>query len=178
MTACPSRTDEPPVSDSYNQSPNQFSNDLTTNADLNGISNSRERRDVSLSLQNGGQNSQGPDIARTHDPDGRRRITGGHVATAGPDVQGQQSRGKGLFQLETLVTRQSVTPSDSPDGGSSSGSGHSGRNKPLLRRIRDGLLTFAKFIGPGFMVAVAYSMSLPPFFFFLPACEFMFLHGT
>ena len=38
----PSRTDEPLEGDGYNQSPNALSNDLTTNADLNGIANSRE----------------------------------------------------------------------------------------------------------------------------------------
>lgn len=157
MTACPSRTDEPPVSDGYNQSPNQLSNDLTTNADLNGISNARQRSDDALSIQNGGQSSEGPDIALAPEPDGRHEGSRGVEATPGPDVQGQQSPGKGPFNHETLVTQESVIPSDGPDGGSS-GPGRSGP-KPLLRRIWNGLITFGKFIGPGFMVAVAYSMS-------------------
>ncbi|OIW24375.1 natural resistance-associated macrophage protein [Coniochaeta ligniaria NRRL 30616] len=151
---CPSRTDEPPVSDGYNQSPNALSNDLTTNADLNGISNSRQRSDDALSIQNGGQGPEGPDIANTHDPDGRYGSSGGGEVTAGSDVHDQQSPAKGRPNFETLVTRHSVSPSD-PDAGPGDGSGSSAPVS-LLRRVRNGLFTFGKFIGPGFMVAVAY----------------------
>ena len=159
---CPSRTDEPPVSDGYNQSPNQFSNDLTTNADLNGISNSRQRSDDALSIQNGGQSTEGPDIALTHDPDGTILPAkgGGGEAVAGSSGIDQQPPAKGPVNLlETLVTQQSLSPSDNgpSDGGSRPG-GASGP-KSLSRRLWDGFITFGKFIGPGFMVAVAYSMS-------------------
>jgi metal iron transporter len=151
---CPSRTDEPPVSDGYNQSPNALSNDLTTNADLNGISNSRQRSDDALSIQNGGESSEGPDITNNHEPDRRHESSGDDVVTAGLDVKDQQLPEKGQVNLEPLVTRQSVSAFGAgPDDGNGSSS------KPLLRRIRNGLLTFGKFVGPGFMVAVAYSMS-------------------
>lgn len=161
---CPSRTDEPPVSDGYNQSPNALSNDLTTNADLNGISNLRQRSDDALSIQNGGQSSEGPDITVTHDPDGHRGNSRGGEVAAGSGVKDQQSPEKGRFDLETLVTRQSASPSVTGPGsgsGSGSGSNRSGGPKPLLHRIRNGLITFGKFVGPGFMVAVAYSTSSP-----------------
>lgn len=149
------------MSDGYNQSPNQFSNDLTTNADLNGISNARQRDDDSLSLQNGGPSCVGPDIALAAEPDGRPGGSRGVEAAAGSGVQDQHSPGKGPFNLENLEIRESGSPSDGPDGGSS-GPGRSGP-KPLLRRVWNGVLTFGKFIGPGFMVAVAYSTSTSSF---------------
>ncbi|KAK8097966.1 uncharacterized protein PG998_013452 [Apiospora kogelbergensis] len=40
-----SRTDEPYEGEGHNQSPNAFSNDLTTNEDFNGIVNTRTQRD-------------------------------------------------------------------------------------------------------------------------------------
>lgn len=166
MTACPSRTDEPPVSDGYNQSPNQFSNDLTTNADLNGISNARQRTDDSLSIQNGGPSSAAPDIALAPEPDARPGGSGAVEAAAGSAVHDQQAPGKGPSNSENLVIRECASPSDGPDGGSS-GPGRCAP-KPLLRRVWNGLLTFAKFIGPGFMVAVAYST-----FLLIPCCPLL-----
>lgn len=46
---CPSRTDEPPLTDhpTWNQNPPFLSGDLTTCQDLNGIANAREHRDGS-----------------------------------------------------------------------------------------------------------------------------------
>ncbi|KAB5583283.1 hypothetical protein GE09DRAFT_295396 [Coniochaeta sp. 2T2.1] len=164
---CPSRTDEPPVSDGYNQSPNQFSNDLTTNADLNGISNSRQRSDDALSIQNGGQSTEGPDIALTDDP--HRTISpsksgGGGEAAAGSSGKDQQSPEKGPMNLlETFVTQQSMSPSDNGLSDGNGGPGGASGPRSLFRRMWDGFITFGKFIGPGFMVAVAYSMPSTPF---------------
>jgi metal iron transporter len=160
----PSRTDEPQKGDGYNQSPNAFSNDLTTNADLNGISNTRQRSDDALSIQNSGPHAAAPDIVNTQDPDSRLQPAwGGGVATeTGPGVKSRQSPEKGpIAMMETTMRHQSASPSD--DGPSEPGSGPNRSGpKPVLHRVRDGLVTFSKFIGPGFMVAVAYSSSIPP----------------
>lgn len=42
---CPSRTDDTLLHDGWNQNPRFLSPDLTTRQDLNGISNTREKKD-------------------------------------------------------------------------------------------------------------------------------------
>lgn len=54
-----------------------------------------------------------------------------------------------------LATSSQAYPNASEEG--------EGKQKWTLSRFRDGIVTFGKFIGPGFMVAVAYSKSLQLF---------------
>ncbi len=107
---CPSRTDELPASDGLNQSPNALSNDLTTNQDLKGLANARERRDA--------------------EP---------------PPIPGAAAAAEALA---------AATVDTVPEFRTGRGGRLHGRAKALV--------DFAKFVGPGFMIAVAYSM-LPPF---------------
>lgn len=174
-----SRTEEPFEGDGYNQSPNPLSNDLTTNQDLNGIANSRElKREDPRSLR--GAQPPGAD-----DDGPNSNAPGDKNASPPPSVSihrdaGQPS-GKGGFQ----VNPPSPLPSPSPpplsplsppiaphhndfshgfnDG--STATSHSRRHRSTGQRFKSALFKFGSFIGPGFMIAVAYSkshVSLPP----------------
>lgn len=136
---CPSRTDEVDERSGWNQSPPGLSADMTTRADLNGIANLRTGQDTNISSH--------PPFhidAWTHlgDPDGfskSRMAEYGHL----PEESKESSAPKvsGSYQ-----TTNHLRPPD-----------HSSRPTPSLRqRLGSTLLKFSKFIGPGFMVAVAY----------------------
>lgn len=139
----PSRTDEPQKGDGYNQSPNELSNDLTTNQDLNGISNSRTQRrgDEGPSIQSSGQDPYLDGLSQLRDPEGGQRMPAKDGAAAGSLVVDRQAR-EGPFELGP-----GVPPSDDDGDG----------QRSALRRARNAVFTFIRFIGPGFMVAVSYS---------------------
>ncbi|KAF4553727.1 Manganese transporter SMF1-like protein 2 [Elsinoe fawcettii] len=134
-----SRTDEPYEGDGMNQSPNMFSNDLTTNEDMNGISNSRTHRELDDRIES---TSERPDLNTINSTLDREK--------------GNDAMLKHLAGSSTLSRRPSRATSSqlSIDHGSS---GHKS-NRPLspfakaLKTVR----TFGRFIGPGFLVSVAY----------------------
>ncbi len=155
----PSRTDEPQPGDGYNQSPPELSNDLTTNQDLNGISNTRAllREDHSTATASGKPGSDPPDITP---PDGLSNV-GGVVAV------GTESSANGVV-AEVL---HAGNPGPGPKGpdeqheqpGVGGGGDHPDGTLPQrswLARAKDAIFTFGKFVGPGFMVAVAYSRQI------------------
>ncbi|EMC98358.1 hypothetical protein BAUCODRAFT_422789 [Baudoinia panamericana UAMH 10762] len=137
---CPSRT-EPEVPDAYNQSPNALSADLTTRSDLGRIASARLRTDHRLS------NSETVDLefVETCEPtesEGKRpRISDngdGMGCETGEDMLAET--------LGTAPHRQHHGPSKPPQSS-------------WLRwshRIRSILVRYAKFVGPGFMISVAY----------------------
>ncbi|PNS13748.1 Manganese transporter SMF2 [Sphaceloma murrayae] len=136
-----SRTDEPYEGDGYNQSPDRFSSDLITNSDLNGISNSRTRRDQDRIPYN----SDKPDVGDTTtilDPDGS-----GNDAMldhlAGSNNLTRRSSKANTVRLPSA--RSSRRPSIVPPR----------KLSPVARTLKT-LRTFGRFIGPGFLVAVAY----------------------
>ncbi|KAI0407172.1 natural resistance-associated macrophage protein-domain-containing protein [Xylaria palmicola] len=138
-----SRTDEPYEGDGLNQSPNAFSNDLVTNEDMNGIANTRERRRgrSSRGMDNSGQPiAQGTPVSA--DDDGgdagvRKELAGGDGWSPGPK--------------STQVNDSPAAAAGSPDGG---GPGSGGLSLP--RRFARFVTTLGRFVGPGFLVAVAY----------------------
>jgi metal iron transporter len=155
-----SRTDEPLKGTGYNQSPTELSNDLTTNEDFNGISNARELRgNQPPSIQDGGQSTGSiQDISQAPDPGIRLQTLGGGDdvgAAVGSSGTGELQTGKGVIDLRVIPQR---SLSMSPDGGDGGNYGSQQGQRSLLRRILNMFITFGKFIGPGFMVAVAYSM--------------------
>lgn len=156
----PSRTDEPQKGDGYNQSPNALSNDLTTNADLNGISNSRELRgNEPSSVQNGDQNGDAVDTNEIQDPGiGQQPASGGAGAAIGSRGMDQLQLGKGRVDLGVTSQRSMSAAS----GAGAGGSGGTNGPRSVLHRIVKGFRTFGSFIGPGFLVAVAYSKYLLP----------------
>lgn len=155
-----SRTDEPRKSDGYNQSPRSLSNDLTTNADLNGISNSREVRrgnDPPSAIQNGDKNGDAVDIALVPDPGIELQSSGGgDRAAIGSRGMGRLQLGKGSFGLGIGLSRSHMSGSTEAGAGGADGYTPRGR-KSFLHRLLKGFKTFGSFVGPGFMVAVAYS---------------------
>lgn len=138
MCACSSRTDEPRRrgSKGFNQSPNPLSADLTTNQDLNGIANQRETR-VGSSTGVSFQDGVGDDGGGLPRPD-RDRPPGDIKAHSSP------------------VSSPNTQPSQSPSTTSVN------QGKSRLERIKHALITFGRFVGPGVMISVAYSESLPP----------------
>ncbi|KAL8825745.1 MAG: hypothetical protein Q9170_007676 [Blastenia crenularia] len=137
---CPSRTDEEDEGRGWNQSPPGLSADLTTRADLNGIANLRTRRNND-ELSHGPPQVDGwieldqPDIP-TH-PNSKPGL--GHVA---------ESSGK---SLDTLTSASYHTAHSRRVNHY-----HGGSILRFIQRSGRTLVKFGKFIGPGFMVAVAY----------------------
>ncbi|KAK3945560.1 natural resistance-associated macrophage protein [Diplogelasinospora grovesii] len=151
----PSRTDEPLEGDGYNQSPNQFSNDLTTNEDLNGISNSRAlRREQALSILNSGQDDQegGTAANREDGNNGHNDKDAGAVRidTTGPTISQNVSFPPGTYLPASGRQTAAFAPGGDPE--------NNGVSSALSRyqRLKHAIFTFGKFVGPGFMVAVAY----------------------
>lgn len=63
------------------------------------------------------------------------------------------------FEKEKRAPLSTSTSTPPPGGNDSSGNGR-GRKEWSLARIRNGIITFGQFVGPGFMIAVAYSEPL------------------
>ncbi|PQE12192.1 metal ion transporter metal ion transporter protein [Rutstroemia sp. NJR-2017a BVV2] len=154
---CPSRTDEPLEGDGYNQNPNALANDLTTREDLIGRANGRALR---RSLEDEGVENIN-DLMEDTGEGIRSRNRKGEGGGGGM----LRERGGGEDGKSGHVVRPSVQTSDVSDrGGSGNGSGgEKGRiekyfnmPKESLLRFKQVMIKFAKFIGPGFMVSVAY----------------------
>lgn len=142
---CPSRTDEPLESDGWNQNPPTLAADLTTRQDLNGISNLRTQRSSGISLRGKEVDNPGDGgLSHRLPPENPR-------ASPQPNIEGKS--------FEVVATSQ---PSQSLDMSSSSTLEPSPPPPPrntLLSRLQHVgkvLAKYIKFIGPGFMVSVAY----------------------
>jgi metal iron transporter len=146
----PSRTDGPHVGDGYSQNPPQLSNDLTTNQDLGGISNTRVlQREAPPAMLD-------PDEAEPDPPDAG--VSDGPSKNVGSAAVGviKSASSSGAELLHTA-------DSEPDSSGRNEHPPHPGEHGGLppqswLARAKHAILTFGKFIGPGFMVAVAYSM--------------------
>lgn len=149
----PSRTDEPLDGEGYNQSPNPLSNDLTTNEDLNGKANAREVRRDNEPLAN--NNSP------LDDGDGPN-----------PDSGTDKEKGKALANASVIgqplgdvveSTESARLPPHSPSLGPQGESISNGADHPtIVERLKNGIVKFGSFVGPGFMIAVAYSKAPSP----------------
>ncbi|KAK4190789.1 natural resistance-associated macrophage protein-domain-containing protein [Podospora australis] len=173
----PSRTDEPQVGDSYNQSPPHLANDLTTNQDLTGIANSRTlRRELPNSMPNPTDSDERPilrnrsdDIVVDDDPDREIEANEGDdkIVTQQRDSlaeANQTTKGRDTSSAATTSTPSSEPVSQAENAANTSavagGDGHdhppSHSTKTRLQQVKHAITTFGKFVGPGFMVAVAY----------------------
>lgn len=155
MCSCPSRTDEPYEGEGHNQSPDHLAADLTTNQDLNGIANSRETRNSDARAILG--SSAGQD----HDPE--------MIANEPPDCE------KCTVSKSADVNLTTIDRLDGGDGGDGGGgvkaavvevvpvmpspTAVNARPASPIARVKEVFLAYLKFIGPGFMIAVAYSKS-------------------
>jgi metal iron transporter len=144
-----SRTDEPYEGDGLNQSPNAFSNDLVTNQDLNGIANARERRGRHSRSMDSSDQSIAQETRATTDDDGDTGSAKKGLATGDGQSPGKTD--------STQVNHDSAAAAAAASNVSSrAGFPNSRGPTSLLQKIAYHIFTFGKFIGPGFLVAVAY----------------------
>ena len=148
---CPSHTDEPAAHEGWNQSPSELAADVTTRQDLNGIVNLRTGQDSAKEAEDMRGDSQvdGPSVyQRIPDPGhalsfrhrkGTSRIS--HTLESFPEPRPTSSHDS-AEPREDLPSFGSVSP-------------HKSSSNVFLRIWRI-LTKFCKFIGPGFMVSVAY----------------------
>ena len=157
---CPSRVDETLEHHGWNQSPPALAADATTRQDLNGLANSRRHR----------HHKNGYGIDPVHDEEPRKSWMSGMADDPADADSNASAKGVNRCASEVplplsnqpqsrttsvhLAARQSLQQLG-PDGSSS----HRRRYTRITNRLRHlwGLATkFAKFIGPGFMISVAY----------------------
>ncbi|ORY61196.1 natural resistance-associated macrophage protein-domain-containing protein [Pseudomassariella vexata] len=171
-------TDEPLSSSdsSMNQSPNTFSNDLTTNEDFNGRANARTQR-------------AGPDGSRIPDDSGQALADENMPVLGLDDVLRPNGAVPNLTNPHRVIGQSPGQYEDETQAGggvradslmSSSGGGGGGRGGSTppscgdytpaavaaamkgkgrgshIDKARHTILTFGKFVGPGFLVSVAY----------------------
>ena len=158
------------MGDGLNQSPDAMSNDLVTNQDLNGIANVREhlRRDP-RSLDDSGQPIVTQDARASTDGDGGDMTRPKKGLAGSGDDQSPEKKTRALSPSSQVIDDAAA--------------GHNGNNNKndkntnvavarvetptlpskgptttssLLRKLVYHITTFGKFIGPGFLVAVAY----------------------
>ncbi|TDZ38288.1 Manganese transporter SMF1 [Colletotrichum trifolii] len=147
----PSRTDEPYEGEGYNQSPNALSNDLTTNQDLNGRVNSREQR----SGQDFGEPT--PDDA---DMSQTERDKNGIAGLTAASVKTFKSLGRHPGETASSARLPLARPQSSraPGGGgvAIANANYGTFDRSRVDRVKQALVKFGSFVGPGFMIAVAY----------------------
>ncbi|KAM5347361.1 hypothetical protein ACJ41O_010366 [Fusarium nematophilum] len=143
-----SRTDEP-EGDGFNQSPNPLSNDLTTNQDLNGIANARELRREDPRALRGSEPPGADDDGVNSNAPGEGNAPHPPSVSIHRDVD--RHPGKGDFQVNPLSPPSPPSLSPAQDDGSTTSRHHS-----PVQRFKSAVVKFGSFIGPGFMIAVAY----------------------
>ncbi len=127
---CPSRTDEIEDHPDWNQNPHNLSSDLTTRADLNGIVNLREKRVTESSLDNEPEDIR---VMTVDNPESPTAVIKSPVAVKVDPLQ------QAAIQQTRPVRFQSFR------------SPRAFANKVVLT-----LQKYAGFVGPGFLIAVAY----------------------
>ena len=141
---CPSRTDEPLEADGQNQNPPGLAADLTTRQDMNGMVNRRTQRQSSL----------------RHSDEQTMEIQDGLSGPLPPGYQKEQTvdgvEGKSTSQTKEVPI---ATPNtNQPPHLFGSGSKSPGWSR-ILGYLQFGgrtLTKYSKFVGPGFMISVAY----------------------
>lgn len=172
---CPSRNDDPLEHEGWNQSPPALAADLTTREDLNGKVNrrtnqdsSKEAEDARTELQTNGCAHSKPLPDEVQRPSLGVHYEDGLIAQPGvsdADIQpGREHRRHNSKLFHSLYENfPALQPPKTSDGQKSSGESPSrgsvatsDRRPNLLRTVGQVLRKFFGFVGPGFMVAVAY----------------------
>jgi len=126
----PSRSDDTSAHPDWNQSPHHLSSDLTTKADLNGIVNLREQRSdlSSLGINHEEEEKWVNPVDQAEDQSAAKGVSGVKLdpMTASPD----QRPSRKFMNLRSPKT--------------------------FFFKARDVLVKYCGFIGPGFLIAVAY----------------------
>ena len=168
---CPSRTDEPPEHDGKNQSPSALAADLTTRQDLNGIVNLRTKQDFGKEAEDARTETKvdgSADLAQL--PNAYDRVTQedqnneGKPQTHGswtpPQAPSSITRARSVYSYDSFLdpglnNTLAIAPSDDDSSSRRSGT-FMGRIPNPIQSVGRVLHKFLKFIGPGFLVAVAY----------------------
>ncbi|KAL4891921.1 transporter protein Smf2 [Aspergillus ambiguus] len=133
---CPSRTDDTLEHPGWNQNPPALNADMTTRNDLNGIANSKVHRSHASSV--GG--------------------AGGDGLSATPSQPPEPDDNAGEFEKKTPGEVVAATPGDESPGGNSRPPRRSFMtlvSSPFVH-LAQSIVKFSRFIGPGFLIAVAY----------------------
>lgn len=145
---CPSRTDYDFDAAGWNQSPPALAADTTTRSDLNGIANSRQLRDHRIDLR---ESCHDESIlsARPYDMD-KSKVVGpgsGKTETGTQEQQTSASRGDlGVAAATRGHTQDGLSPPVAAGN-------HLWKTARTIGRV---LQKYSKFVGPGFMISVAY----------------------
>jgi metal iron transporter len=129
---CPSRTDNTDGRDGWNQSPNLLSG--TTREDFNGMANARMLRRIE---------SSDPELVISN--------------TEAPDAQRPRKNSTATIMMARTLTSQSLRAghvnNEAHNGDDSNGNPNGSFWAPnFLTRVKDVVVKFGKFVGPGFMV--------------------------
>lgn len=148
---CPSRTDEPAAHENWNQSPSELAADVTTRQDLNGLVNLRTGQDLVKEEENARRDSQLDGV------DDHRRIADPNETSSFRFRRGTSTSSHILRSLpEPRHTNVHGIAEPRAESSNSGGVSPRGMLSSLFLRIWRILAKFCKFIGPGFMIAVAY----------------------
>ena len=149
--SCPSHTDEPAAHEGWNQSPSELAADVTTRQDLNGIVNLRTGQDSAKEAEDirGDSQVDGPSTYhRAADPGvslsfrHRKGITrSNHTVESSPEPRPTNSHGS-AEPMDEFPSFGNVSPR--------------GISSNVFLRVWRIFAKFCKFIGPGFMISVAY----------------------
>lgn len=130
-----SRNDETLGHPDWNQSPHALNSDATTRADLNGIVNLRQLREQDSDPNSNNEN----DIAEQH----HDILTADHHASS--TTKKPSNSAVTSLPTGTAVSSSSQRTLNYPQ-----------RARNLVRRAKEVLVKYAQFVGPGFLIAVAY----------------------
>lgn len=171
---CPSRTDEIPEHDGYNQNPPSLAADLTTRQDLNGIVNLRTDQDFGKEAED---TRTEVTEAQIEGPSNFWQLPGSAEMAVGKGLNGNGHGGARNTTDSSPPPYNSIRSRVGLSHQSSSGTGMNdvravaasedgsfdGRSGNVKSRIPQRIRTMGrilhklfKFIGPGFLVAVAY----------------------
>jgi metal iron transporter len=143
---CPSRTDAI-VGDGMNQNPNAFAPDITTRSDFGQIANARLQRDhrVGVGEATGIELVETKQIAKGPDKNGTTTIV---EAGEGGGDGGPERSGDGARSPERNTSSSPIAPTRQPSRIASVNF--------FFHRAKSVLVKYGKFMGPGFMISVAY----------------------
>lgn len=130
---CPSRNDNTDKHPHWNQTPPALTADLTTRADLNGMANIRE-------------------LDHAVDANQSEKREDGSIRDA--PIPGAIK--PACAALQTEAERNTRTTSSAPQHGRPGKETFLDRTRRHTRRLLGILIKYSRFIGPGFLIAVAY----------------------
>nr|AEY79770.1 natural resistance-associated macrophage protein [Exophiala pisciphila] len=135
---CPSRPDNIEGHPDWNQNPHDLSSDLTTRADLNGIVNLREQRENDSSLTN----------------DQQEQINVVPADNTESPVAGLKSPPN--VKVDPMKQAKTATSAFQPQAARPPMKSRSLSPVLVLNKVITTLRKYVKFVGPGFLIAVAY----------------------